>query len=42
VNVNSTRHPGGRTCAGMAVLVMAVPALLAALVVKSLKRKGGK
>lgn len=39
MNVHSTRHPGGRTCAGMAVLVVAAPALLMALVVRSFKRR---
>lgn len=40
MNANSTRHPGGRTCAGMAVLVVAAPALLMALAVRAVKRRG--
>ena len=37
MNANSARHPGGRTCAGMAVLAMAVPAFLVTLVARSFK-----
>lgn len=33
------RHPGGRTCAGMALLGAAIPALLFALARKAFKRK---